>query len=289
MSFEVKLNIIAEKINDSIPSTHDLFELGLTDEIINLAKEQAREGGKYIDVNIGMRDPKLMEELVYAIQSAVSIPLSIDTPSFEIAERALKAYDPQKAKGEKPILNSIGSQRLQMFDLLGIQPFKVILMSNERYLDGRHIMNRNAEEVVESAHRMFAIAKKHNIPNDDIIFDPSIAPIATDHQGFTKMTVEGIRLIGREKNLQGCHMSVGLSNFTVMLPGKTRSGAPVKLPLENAFLKLAIPNGLDYIVGNTRKKYELLSEEDPAMQIMNEVIAHDDMTVLNLVRKFYNT
>lgn len=289
MALNGKLSVIAEKINDSVPSTHELFEQGRIDDIIKLAEEQAEQGGRYIDVNIGMKEPRLMEELVKRIQSVVSTPLSIDTPSYEIAELALKAYDPRKANGEKPLLNSISIGRLEMFNLLKIQPFKVILMSNERELDGRPVRSKVAGEILESAKQMHEIAKRHGIENDDIILDPSIAPIASDTQGLTKMTVDSVALIGREPSLKGCHISVGLSNFSHMLPSKTKSGAMVKTPLENAFLTLTVPNGLDYIVGNTKKKYEFLADDHPAMQTLRTALTLEGIGIISSVRKFYNS
>ena len=289
MAIDGKLNIIAEKINDSVPSTHELFEQGKIDEIIMLAKEQAEQGAKYVDVNIGSREPKLMEYLVKNIQSQVSTPLAIDTPSVEIAEIGLKAYDPAKANGERPLLNSISLQRLEMFDLVKIQPFRVLLMSNERMVDGKPLISKVAADVLEAASQIHAIAKKHGMENDDMIFDPSVAPIATDHHGLTKMTVDGISLVGHDPRFKGCHMSVGLSNFTVMLPTKTKSGALVKTPLENAFLTLTVPNGLDYCVGNTKKKYEFLSEDHPAMQALNKILTLEGMKIISCVRSFYNS
>ena len=289
MALNGKLSIIAEKINDSVPSTHELFEQNRIDDIITLAKEQAEQGGRYIDVNIGLKEPRLMEELVTRIQSLISAPLSIDTPSPEIAEIALKAYDPRKANGEKPLLNSISLGRLEMFDLLKIQPFKVILMSNEREVDGKPSRNKVAGDVLEAASQMHAIAKRHGIENDDIIFDPSIAPISSDTYGLTKMTVEGIALIGREPKFKGCHISVGLSNFTHMLPSKTKSGELVKTPLENAFLTLTVPNGLDYCVGNTKKKYELLADDHPAMKTLRTALTLEGVGIISCVRKFYNS
>jgi cobalamin-dependent methionine synthase I len=232
MAINGKLNIIAEKINDSVPSTHELFAKGDIPAIIALAREQA-EGATYIDVNIGMNDPSLMEELITSIQKQVDLPLSIDTPSPEIAERALKVYDPAKAKGMKPLLNSISLGRLEMFDLLKIQPFRTLLMASERVDGSETVQNCVSRDVLEAARQIYEHAQKHGITNDDIIFDPTIAPVGSDFQGLTRMTVEGIALIGKHEMFKGCHMSVGLSNFTVQIPSKTQSGALVKTPLEN--------------------------------------------------------
>jgi cobalamin-dependent methionine synthase I len=288
MAINGKLNIIAEKINDSVPSTHELFEKGDMAAIINLAVEQAA-GATYIDVNIGPRDPQLIEELIRVIQSKVTVPLSIDTPSAAIAERALKAYDPAKAGGKKPLLNSISLGRLEMFDLLKIQPCKVILMASERHVNGATAQNATAADVHEAARQMYAHAKQHGLTNDDMVFDPTIAPIGSDYQGLTKMTVNGIGLIGGDPQLKGCHMSVGLSNFTVQLPSKTQSGALVKTPLENAFLTLAVPRGLDYCVGNTKKKYEFLQPDHPAMKTLDEVLQLEGYDILMRVQDFYNS
>jgi 5-methyltetrahydrofolate--homocysteine methyltransferase len=288
MAINGKLNIIAEKINDSVPSTHELFEKGDIQAIINLAREQA-EGATYIDVNIGMHDPALMDELIRSIQSQVNLPLSIDTPSPEIAERALKVYDPAKANGNKPLLNSISLGRLEMFDLLKIQPFKTLLMASERIQDKETVQNCQAQDVLDAARQIYEHAKKHGIVNNDIIFDPTIAPVGSDFQGLTRMTVEGIGLIGTYETFKGCHMSVGLSNFTVQIPSKTQSGAFVKTPLENAFLTLTVPRGLDYCVGSTKKKYEFLAEDHPAMVAMNDIMKLDGFDIIMRVQEFYNS
>lgn len=288
MAINGKLNIIAEKINDSVPSTHELFEKGDIQAIINLAREQA-EGATYIDVNIGMHDPALMDELIRSIQAEVNLPLSIDTPSPEIAERALKVYDPAKANGNKPLLNSISLGRLDMFDLLKIQPFKAILMSSERIQENETVQNSLPQDVLEAARQIYEHAKKLGFVNDDIIFDPTIAPVGSDFQGLTRMTVEGIGLIGKHEAFKGCHMSVGLSNFTVQIPSKTQSGALVKTPLENAFLTLTVPRGLDYCVGSTKKKYEFLPEDHPAMIALNDIMKLDGFDVIMRVQEFYNS
>jgi hypothetical protein len=103
------------------------------------------------------------------------------------------------------------------------------------------------------------------------------------------MTVAGIGLIGNHEAFKGCHMSVGLSNFTVQIPSKTQSGALVKTPLENAFLTLTVPRGLDYCVGSTKKKYEFLPEDHPAMIALNDIMKLDGFDVIMRVQEFYNS
>ena len=82
-------------------------------------------------------------------------------------------------------------------------------------------------------------AAKHGIPVDHCIIDPAIAPIGADSEGGFRRLMGAIRLIHEDPSLKGVHMSVGLSNFTVMISPKRADGSPTKAPLESAFLTLA--------------------------------------------------
>src|SRR3989339_450052 len=127
----VGLTIIGESINDSVPATHTLFEENDINGIIELAKSQAEKGAAYIDVNVGLRSPGFMAEVVKKIQQHISLPLSIDTPDPEIAAAGLEAYNAERAGNQKPILNSISEARLEMFDLYSKQPFIPVLLVTE--------------------------------------------------------------------------------------------------------------------------------------------------------------
>ncbi|MCK5196961.1 MAG: dihydropteroate synthase, partial [Spirochaetales bacterium] len=128
---DLKLKIIAEKINDSVPGTHKLFEADDFEGLVDLAKTQADQGAAYIDVNIGPRNPALMTKLVKAIQNVVSVPLCIDSPDFEIQKAGLSAYDPEKAGGAMPLVNSISELRMEFVELAEIQPVKFIVLCTE--------------------------------------------------------------------------------------------------------------------------------------------------------------
>ena len=95
-------------------------------------------------------------------------------------------------------------------------------------------------------------------------------------------------MIHNNPEMRGVHASVGLSNFTVMLPPKRKvDGSPVKSPLESAFLTLAMPLGLDYVIGSVKRNYRLLSDDDPAMCCVNEVLQLRGVQALKRVRSFY--
>ncbi len=131
-----RLTIIGESINDSVPSTKKLFDENDIPGLLELARSQDEKGAAWIDVNVGARSPEFMADLVRRIQSVTAKPLSIDTPDPAIAEAGLRAYDPERAGGRRPILNSISPLRVQMFDLWAVRPFRPILMASERYETG---------------------------------------------------------------------------------------------------------------------------------------------------------
>jgi cobalamin-dependent methionine synthase I len=283
------LQIIGESINDSVPSTRRLFDAGDLDAVVELARSQDEKGAAYIDVNVGSRPPELMAELVKKIQAVTAKPLSIDTPDAEIAKAGLEAYDPQRAGARKPILNSISPLRVPMFELAQVQPFKPILLASERDVEGRSRPCRTADETYEAARylRDAALYCDPRMTNDDLIIDPGIAPVGTDAEGNLKRLMAAIQRIHNDEDFAGVHVSVGLSNFTVMLPPKRADGSPLKGPLESAFLTKAMPLGLDMIVGSVKRNYQLLPADHPAMICLEDVLAAEGFDAILRIREFY--
>ncbi|HOE61508.1 MAG TPA: dihydropteroate synthase, partial [Kiritimatiellia bacterium] len=200
------LTIIGESINDSIPSTHALFEARDLDAIARLAQTQAGLGAAYIDVNVGPRAPDYMAEVVRAIQSATTAPLSLDSPDPLLARAALEAYDP--AHGV-PILNSISPLRMEMFELIALKPFRPILLASETVRDGMEIPCRTAEETVAAAALLLDAAHRHGIANHDCILDPGIAPLGTDTENNIHRLMGALRIIRDDPAFTGVHLSVG--------------------------------------------------------------------------------
>ncbi len=270
------LTIIGESINDSVPSTHVLFEENNLDGIVDLARQQAAKGAAYIDVNVGSRSPGFMAEVVRRVQEHIALPLSIDTPDSAIAAAGLEAYDAGRAGNRIPILNSISEARLEMFDLYAKHPFIPVLLVTEGLNDsGEMMLNRTAEHIHATAGSMVQMARKRipDVVNARLILDPGIMPIGSDSKGDFRRLMDAIRLIHQDTDLTGISMSVGLSNFTAMLPSKRGDGSPAKGPLESAFLTMAMPMGLNTIIGSTKRHYALLQDDDPAMECLRDVLA----------------
>lgn len=283
------LTIIGESINDSVPSTKKLFDANDMDGILELARFQDEEGAAYIDVNVGSRPPQFMAEMVRRLQQVTSKPLSIDTPDVEIARAGLEAYDERLAGGESPILNSISALRSGMLELLAVRRFKPILLVSEQVVGGQSCACRTAKDTYQATLDLVAQARTEGreLNNGELIIDPGIAPIGTDAEGNLARLVAAMEMIHGDPDLAGVHMSVGLSNFTVMLPAKTASGLPVKSSLESAFLTKAMPLGLDMIIGSVRRKYEKLPADHPAMLCLEDCIARSGFESIMRVRDFY--
>jgi cobalamin-dependent methionine synthase I len=274
-----------------VPSTNKLYEANDIDGLLALAKLQDEKGAAYIDVNVGPRSPEFMAEMVKKVQSVTAKPLSVDSPDFETAKAGLEAYDIDRAGGVKPVLNSISALRVEMFDLYSIQPFCPILLISEQMVDGESGPCHTAEQTYEAAKSLISLAREGDcaIPNEDIIFDPGIAPIGTDSEGNLKRLVAAMEMIHADADMVGVHTSVGLSNFTVMLPPKRPDGSRVKGPLESAFITKTMPLGLDMIIGSVKRKYELLSPDHPAMQCLEDVLKADGFDGIMRVQEFYSS
>lgn len=283
------LTIIGESINDSVPSTKKLFEAGDIAGILELARTQDEAGAAYIDVNVGPRSAEFMAELVQKIQSVTAKPLSIDTPDPAIAKAGLEAYDLARAGGKKPILNSISALRLEMFDLYKIRPFMPILLVSENVVGGRSQPCRTAEETYAAAKSLIKTFRERcpGATNADCIIDPGIAPIGSDSEGNLHRLIAALDLFRKDRDFTGVHASVGLSNFTVMLPAKRADGSPVKGPLESAFLTTAMPLGLDMVIGSVKRKYEMLDSNHPAMVCLIDCLKLKGFDVLMRIRDFY--
>ena len=282
------LNIIGESINDSVPSTKRLYEANDLDGLKGLARSQDEGGAQWIDVNVGLRSPAFMAEMVREVQSVTTKPRSIDTPDVALAEAGLRAYDQGRAGGRLPILNSISLMRADMFELYAIKPFMPILLSYEREVAGVSKANRTGEENYESAKALLRLAQARGIPTAQCIVDPGIAPIGSDTEGLTGMVLDAMQRIHDDPDFCGIHLSVGLSNFTVMLPAKRADGSPVKGPLENAFLTLAGPRGLDFVIGSVKRNYEVLPPDHPALVCLREVLQRQGYDCLMRVMEFYS-
>lgn len=286
------LTIIGERINPGFRSTKALFDKEDIKGIQDLALRQAKAGATYLNVNAGdkaISDPRFMVEIVRAIQEVVNLPLSLDCPDFAVQQAALEAYDPAKAGGRKPLVNSISESRWELAELLKVRPCKAILMSSEQVRDGKMVHNRTGAEVHEVARRMAERLKNggYGVENDDLFVDVSICTLAADTEGLIKMALEGIRAVREDPALAGIHIMGGLSNLPQHLPDKAADGSDLKFQLECAFLTVAMPIGFDTVLGTPWREYALLPENNFVLREFRRIIELRDSDALMAIVDLY--
>lgn len=274
------LSIIGESINDSVPLTKSLFDADDRAGLAALAVSQELGGAAYIDVNVGTRTPDLMRDVCLLVQEASRLPISVDSPDVVLAEAGLLVC---RTDRPRPILNSISLRRLSMFDLYHRVAFRPILLATETAHGACH----TAEETFAAAKELLQHALRVGIPREDCLFDLGIAPIGSDADGNLARLMKTLAFLQTDADFAGTHRSLGLSNFTVMLPAKRRNGLAVRGPLESAFLTRAVPLGLDHVIGSVKRSYTPLSEGDAALVCVDDCIRLGGFDAILRVRDFY--
>lgn len=263
-----KLNIIGELMNNSYARARNAFTSRSAADYAHLAKIQADLGVRYLTLNLdgtARIQVKMAEMLAFlpdviaAIQSATSVPLSFDNPSVEYHKVALAHYD--RAKSGPPILNSVAASRTQldeMIELVRHYDTNVVVMASEHFVPGGTSQCLNAADSHAAArHFVELLVTKAGRRSDQIIIDPGLAPVGADTYGLVNIGLDAMRLIRDDPDLRGVHFIVGLSNFAWGTPRGVRE------QLENAYLTLGMEVGLDYALANPEKNPAPLPLDHP--------------------------
>ncbi|MGE4565507.1 MAG: dihydropteroate synthase [Victivallaceae bacterium] len=282
------LTIIGERINPGFKSTRAFFDARDVESLGKLAAEQQARGAKFLNINLGdlaASEPEFFRAVLEEVERSSDLPLSIDYPNLEVQQFAFRHY----RRDDKPLINSVSELRYEMLDVLKIRPAKVLLMASERDVNGEKVANHTAGEVHATARRLVerVLNTDARLTADDLYIDVSVCPIAADMEGLIPMAVDAIRLIGADPLLKGVHMSVGLSNISIMVPAKTKDGLPLKELLESAFLTNTVPYGLDTIIGTAGRNYQLLEPDNPVLIGFNEAIRLSDVEALMRIQELY--
>lgn len=264
------LQVIGELMNNSYGRARKAWSERNVSGYQDLARIQTRLGASYLTLNVDgtQRLTVTLEEMLQflpqvipAVQAVTDLPISFDNPHVEFHRECVKHFDRSKSRG-RAILNSLAVSREDITGMMAVakaHDMMVIVMISECIrADGSHGSPQGVEDMIRTA-RYFAqrLDQEAGITTDRIILDPGLAPIASDTTGLVNQTLDAIKAIRAEPALAGIHISVGLSNFAI--------GAPKALavPLERAFLRLAMDAGMDFALANPEKNTEPLPGGDP--------------------------
>lgn len=286
------LIVIGDRINpEGFKKTRALIDSEDFGGLQQLAVRQAEAGARYLDVTIGPRgykDPAFLSEVIRALQAAVTVPLCFDYPSAAVQEVCLKAYDPARANGARPLVNSLAESRMEVLDLLRIQPFQLVVMATERMEGGATKANKRAEEVLALARRITSLLRaNYNFDPSDIFLDVTIQSAASDTEGQLRMALDAIRAIRLDPGLNGVHIVGGLTNIGNMLPPIRIDDVPLRLLLENAFLTVAVPLGFDTIMGTPWNDFRFLPDDHPVLQTFRDFLDLKGLDAMRRLRRLW--
>lgn len=220
--------IIGEKINSSRKSIAQALERRDEEFIRGIAREQAQAGAAYIDVNAGTyldEEVEYLSWLVEVVQSAVDLPLCLDSPNPQALTEAITRH-----KGE-PMINSISLEKDRFSALLSVvtaQPCKVVALCM-----AQTSMPRTVEERVTVGSELIKKLTDEGIPLEHIYVDPLVQPVAVD-------TAMGLATLGAIQQIMaefpGVNTVCGLSNISY--------GLPKRHLINRSFLAVSMAYGL---------------------------------------------
>jgi len=283
---------IGDRINPGFKSTRQLLDAEDLAGVQALAVRQVEAGASALDLTIGPReatDPAFLEKVVRAVQGVVQVPLCFDSPSLQVQEVCLKAYDRARAGGKPAIINSITEQRwelMRLYNTLG--PFQVIVMASERMEDGAPKSNKTADEIAATAKRAtLRLNSEYGIAPSDVYIDVSVSAVVADTGGLHRATLQAVRMLHEDPQLEGLHIMGGMTNIGQHLPPKAVDGSDLKLSLECAFLTLAVPLGFNAILCTPWRTYQPLPDDNYVLAAYKNILEQTGNNALRAVRKLY--
>lgn len=249
------ITVVGERIN---PTGKKRFQQALREQdmnyILEQAVSQAEAGAQILDVNVGapgVDEPALMEQVVKALQSVVSLPLQLDSSHADALERGLRVYN------GKPIVNSVNGEPEVLEKVLPLcKKYGAAVVGLA--IDKKGIQS-GAEDRVAIARRIKEAALAAGIPQEDLYID-CLTLTASAQQKDVLATVEALHTCKTEL---GVRTILGVSNISFGLPCRTY--------LNTTFLTMAMYAGLDLAIMNPSSEemmaavyaYNVLTNRDP--------------------------
>jgi 5-methyltetrahydrofolate--homocysteine methyltransferase len=243
----------------------NLLEKEDYDSMVNMAKEQIREGAHILDVCVafvGRDEAKDMEEVMKRFNTAVSIPLMIDSTEVNVIEKALKLYS------GRAIINSINLEE-------GTEKADKILNLAKKFGSAVVALSIDEEGQAYSFERKIEIALRirdyvvnvHGMKESDIIFDALTFPLGSGQEDLRDSGLNTLKAIKEIKRLMpDCKTILGLSNCSFGL------NLHIRHVLNSVFLHYAIEAGLDMAIVHASKIMPLYKIDERGREICKELI-----------------
>ncbi|MBQ2996411.1 MAG: homocysteine S-methyltransferase family protein [Oscillibacter sp.] len=248
------VRVIGERVN---PTGKKRFQQALLEQdldyILDVAVAQEDAGADILDVNVGhpgVNEVEMLPKVVKKIQSAVSLPLQLDSTNADALEAALRIYNGKAA------VNSVNGEEEVLHRILPIvKKYGAAVVGLTLDKSG---IPQTAEGRVEIARKILNTALSYGIPREDVWIDCLTLTVSAQ-QEQAKETLKALRIIREELGLQTV---LGVSNISFGLPARS-------LVTQN-FLIQAMAAGLTIPILNPNQKeimdavaaFRVLSGED---------------------------
>ncbi len=203
------------------------------DYLVAAAVRQQRNGAHYLDVNVDEISPDegvrvlTMAWLVRLLETAVAVPLSLDSSSLSVLEAGFRA---STAPCGPLMLNSASAERPEALDLVAAHHGAVVLSAA-----GMGGLPSTVDGRVANANAIYAEALARGIAPADCHVDLLVLPVGVDSQSANTFLGSVRRF--REEHGPEVRLTGGLSNVSFGLPNRRL--------VNDAFLALAMDAGVD--------------------------------------------
>ncbi|RKX56423.1 MAG: homocysteine methyltransferase [Thermotoga sp.] len=263
--------IMGERIN---PASKKVFQKRIVDKdytpILNLAREQEKEGSTIIDINLGIEkllDESYFRQVIRELDRISSLPLSLDIQMSRYLEVALREY-PGRA-----LINSarvIPESLERKIDLLKRYGGVLVLLAM-----GKEIP-KTSQGRVEKILEGIEILENNGISRDRVFADPLVLPLGANND--PNVTLETIKHLSD----RGIKTTLGLSNLSFGMPDRSVINGAFLSQAINVGLRSAIMNSKDTFVMNSLKGALYLKGED--LEDRNAIQKYDDPLVEILLK-----
>ena len=248
------VRVIGERIN---PTGKKRFQQALLendlDYILDVGVQQEDAGADILDVNVGypgVNEVEMLPRVVKKLQSAISLPLQLDSSNADALEAGLRVYNGKAAvnsvNGEPEVLERI----LPIVKKYGAAVVGLTLDKNG--------IPKTAEERVAIAHRILDAALSYGIPREDVWIDCLTLTVSAQQEQAAE-TLRAVRMVREELGLQ---VVLGVSNISFGLPNRSLITQNFLIQAMQAGLTLPIINPNQKEMMDAVAAFRVLSGED---------------------------
>ena len=248
------VRVIGERIN---PTGKKRFQQALLendlDYILDVGVQQEDAGADILDVNVGypgVNEVEMLPRVVKKLQSAISLPLQLDSSNADALEAGLRVYNGKAAvnsvNGEPEVLERV----LPIVKKYGAAVVGLTLDKNG--------IPKTAEERVAIARRILDAALSYGIPKEDVWIDCLTLTVSAQQEQAAE-TLKAVRMVREELGLQ---VVLGVSNISFGLPNRSLITQNFLIQAMQAGLTLPIINPNQKEMMDAVAAFRVLSGED---------------------------